>query len=185
MHCAVTWKRFFLLFTKPSFFFSLVLPSRSFFLSCSFFYLSHTYKYMDTRIHFKHLALSQTTKCLDDIQHWMSNNSLHLNGGKSEVILIGTPHQTKKAGITHITINGHPTPLSSLVTNLGVKLDSSLSFDAHIKSICQTSFYHLRNISRLRPSLPKHAAEKLVHAFISSRLDYCNSLLAGLPAKTI
>ena len=88
----------------------------------------------------------------------MSNNSLQLNGGKSEAILIGTPHQTKKAGITHITISGHPTPLSPLVTNLGVKLDS-LSFDAHIKSICQTSFYHLRNLSRLRPSLPKHAAE--------------------------
>ena len=133
----------------------------------------------------KHLALSRTPKCLDDIQHWMSNNSLQLNGGKSEAILIDTPHQTKKAGVTHITINGHPTPLSSLITNLGVKLDSSLSFDAHIKSICQTSFYHLRNISRLRPSLPKHAAEKLVHAFISSRLDYYNSLLAGLPAKTI
>ena len=133
----------------------------------------------------KHLALSRTTKCLDDIQRWMSNNSLQLNGSKSEAILIGTPYQTKKASITHITINGHPTPLSSLVTNLGVKLDSLLSFDEHIKSICQTSFYHLRNISRLRPSLPKHAAEKLVHAFISSRLDYCNSLLAGLPAKTI
>ena len=129
MHCAVTWKRFFLLFTKPSFFFSLVLPSRSFFLSCSFFYLSHTYKYMDTRIHFKHLALSQTTKCLDDIQHWMSNNSLHLNGGKSEVILIGTPHQTKKASITHITINGHSNLLAvprTKLTKMGDRAFSSL-----------------------------------------------------------
>ena len=86
----------------------------------------------------KHLALSRATNCLNDIHLWMSNNALQLNGSKSEAILIGTPHQTKKAGITHININGHPIPLSSLVNNLGVKLDSSLSFDAHIKSVCQT-----------------------------------------------
>lgn len=144
----------------------------------------------DTQLYFQtspdsHLAISRATQCLTDVRNWMSNNSLQLNENKSDVILIGTPHQIKQAGITRITINGHPIPLSSLVTSLGVKLDPSLSFDAHVKSICQTSFFHLRNISRLRPSLCQGDAEKLVHAFISSRLDYCNSLLAGLPNKTI
>ncbi len=67
-------------------------------------------------------------------------------------------------------MKGHSIPLSSLITNLSVKLDSSLSLNAHMNSIRQTSFYHLMNISRPRPSLFKHNAEKLVHIFISSHL---------------
>lgn len=47
------------------------------------------------------------------------------------------------------------------------------------------SFYHLRNISKLRPTLATPDAEKLVHAFISSRLDYCNRLFFGIPGKSI
>lgn len=100
----------------------------------------------DTKIYFQtssdpHPALTQATRCLDDICHWMSRNSLQLNGSKTEAILIGTPHQTKQAGITHITIDNFSIPLSSSVTSLGVKFDSSLSFDDHIKMVCQTSFF--------------------------------------------
>ncbi len=39
-----------------------------------------------------------------------------------------------------------------------------------------TAFFHLRNISKLRNMLSVSDAEKLVHAFMSSRLDYCNAL---------
>ncbi len=67
----------------------------------------------------------------------------------------GPPSKQKKAGITHITICGRSIPLSSRATNLGVTLDSCLSFDTHIKSVGQTSFYHLKNISKVRPSLRK------------------------------
>ncbi len=57
--------------------------------------------------------------------------------------------------------------------------DSNLSFDSHISSICKTAFFHLKNISKLRPMLSMSNAEMFINAFMTSRLDYCNALLGG------
>ena len=51
----------------------------------------------------------------------------------------------------------------------------------HIAKICNSAFYYLYNICHIRKYLSRESTEKLVHAFISSRLDYCNSLLYGIP----
>ena len=64
-------------------------------------------------------------------------------------------------------------------------MDPQLTFNSHINHLCKTSLYHLRNISKLRPILSLSEAEKLVHAFISSRLDYCNAILIGIPSKSL
>ena len=63
--------------------------------------------------------------------------------------------------------------------------DSELSFIPHIKNITKIGFYHLMNIARVRPFLSQASTEVLMHAFISCRLDYCNTLLSGLPKKSI
>ncbi len=62
---------------------------------------------------------------------------------------------------------------------------SALCFDSHIGQIVKSCFDQLRNIVRIRPSLNFADAETIIHAFITSRLDYCNSLYSGLPAKVI
>lgn len=54
-----------------------------------------------------------------------------------------------------------------------------------MKAITKSAFYHLKNISKLRGLMSKKDLEKLIHAFISSRVDYCNGLFTGLPKKTI
>ncbi len=77
------------------------------------------------------------------------------------------------------------TVTSSAVKNLGVILDSNLSFENHISHVTKTAFFHLRNIAKLRNMLTVSDAEKLVHAFMTSRLDYCNALLGGCPASSI
>ena len=56
---------------------------------------------------------------------------------------------------------------------------------AHVNQICRASYMNTSNISAIRRMLTKEAAETLVHAFVSSWLDYCNSLLYGLPASTL
>ncbi|XP_073710666.1 uncharacterized protein [Misgurnus anguillicaudatus] len=131
------------------------------------------------------LPASLLTTCLEEIETWMKLNFLQLNSSKTEAILIGTPHQLRFSTINSITFSGQNITLSTSVTNLGVKMDSQLTFDTHIKHLCKTSFYHLKNIAKLRPLLNLADAEKLVHAFVSSRLDYCNALLIGISGKSI
>ncbi len=74
---------------------------------------------------------------------------------------------------------------SFTVKHLGVILDSNLSFENHISHVTKTAFFHLRNIAKLRNMLTVSDEEKLVHAFMTSRLDYCNALLGGCPASSI
>ncbi len=77
------------------------------------------------------------------------------------------------------------TVTSSTVKNLGVILDSDLSFENRVSHVTKTAFFHLRNIAKLRNMLTVSDADKLVHAFVISRLDYCNALLGGCPASSI
>ena len=131
------------------------------------------------------VAVSPLNDCLKVIHAWMSNSFLQLNGSKTEAILIGTTHQCAKAGTVAISVDDQSITLSPTVTNLGVIFDSSLSFQAHIKNICRISYFHLRNIARLKTSLSKDDLKTLVNALIFSRIDYANALLSGLPAETI
>ncbi len=68
---------------------------------------------------------------------------------------------------------------------MGVILDSNLSFEINISHYTKTAFFHLRNIAKLRNMLSVSDTEKLVHAFMISRLDYCNVLQGGCPASSI
>ena len=56
---------------------------------------------------------------------------------------------------------------------------------SHINRTCLSAFCHLYNMRRIRKYLSRSVTESLVHAFITSRIDYCNSLLHGLPNSHI
>ena len=71
------------------------------------------------------------------------------------------------------------------VKNLGVVFDRHLSNQEQIRQVCQSSFLHLRNFWKIRKFLTIEATQVLVHAFITSRIDYCNSLLFGSPKHLI
>ena len=70
---------------------------------------------------------------------------------------------------------------SDHVRLLGATISSDLSVDRHVSVVSSTCFYWLRQLRRIRRSLDSESAATLVHAFVSSRVDYCNALLAGAP----
>ena len=71
------------------------------------------------------------------------------------------------------------------VKYLGVPLDQTLSMRQHIDSVCRASFLELRRAATIRPYLSQSATARLVAAMIISRLDYRNSVFAGLPADQV
>ncbi len=99
----------------------------------------------------------------------MTNNFLLLNSDKTEILLIGPKNSTQNIMDHNLKLDGC-TVTSSTVKNLGVIFDSNLSFENHISHVKKTAFFHLRNIAKLRNMLSVSDAEKLVYAFMTSRL---------------
>ncbi len=128
---------------------------------------------------------AKLTKCIVDIKNWMTSNFLLLNSEKTEVLII-RPQTIACNNLDHyLILDGCSVNSSSSVRNLGVLFDSNLSFEKHVSSICKTAFFHLKNVSKLRPMLSMSNAEILINAFMTSRLDYCNALLGGCSARLI
>uniref|UniRef100_A0A3Q3JNC3 Reverse transcriptase domain-containing protein n=1 Tax=Monopterus albus TaxID=43700 RepID=A0A3Q3JNC3_MONAL len=123
--------------------------------------------------------------CLKDIKAWMTCNFLLLNSDKTEVIVLG-PENLRNLLSNHIvTLDDIALASSTTVRNLGVIFDQNMSFKSHINQVSRSAFFHLRNIAKIRSILSQSDAEKLVHAFVTSRLDYCNSLLSGCPNNSL
>ncbi len=114
----------------------------------------------------------------------MSCNFLSLNSHKTKVIVLGPEHLRNTSSNDIVTLDDITLASSTTVRNLGIIFDQDLSFNSHIQQISRTAFFHLRKIAKIRSILSQKDAEKLVHAFITSRLDYCNSLLSGCTKKS-
>ena len=127
------------------------------------------------------IAKCAIENCITDIQQWMMVNKLKLNTGKTEFLILGTRKQLEKVTMSHLKVGNTAVCASSdAIRNLGVWFDSELKLGYHVSKISGSAFYHLYNLRRIRKFLTRQSIESLVHAFITSKLDYCNSLLYGL-----
>ncbi|KAK5920741.1 hypothetical protein CgunFtcFv8_024517 [Champsocephalus gunnari] len=128
-------------------------------------------------------VVARISACRADISQWMSAHQLKLNLDKTELLFL----PGKDCPTLDLTINIGTSIVSPTQTarNLGVILDNKRSFTASIAATTRCCRYTLYNIRRIRPQLSQKATQVLVQALVISRLDYCNSLLAGLPACAI
>ena len=119
--------------------------------------------------------------CIADVRSWFIANRLIINDAKTEFLIIGTHQQLVKTSIETITIGDTLIKPLESVQNLESWFDAQMRMNVHIGKICSKAFRGLYNIRQIRKFLTVQSTKTLVHAFISSHLDYCNALLFGLP----
>ena len=131
------------------------------------------------------LSSATMERCIREIKTWMNANMLKLNEDKTEVLFIASPHFQKSISDTFLTVNQTQVSRTNSARNIGVIFDDQMLLKEHIASVCKVSLFHLRNIGLIRRYLTQDACTTLVHSLISSRIDYCNSLLVQLPANSL
>ena len=130
-------------------------------------------------------AFQAIESCISDVRFWLLNNKLLINDTKTDFQIIGTLKQISKVSLTTISVGSSTISTSKVVKNLGSWFDNTLSMSAHVTKIASSCFYYIYNIRHIRKYLSRKACETLVNALITSRLDYCNSLLYGHPSTLI
>ena len=132
--------------------------------------------------------LCDIQSCIESLVDWMYSNKLRLNAEKTEkteVLPVASTSRLSSVGRDSVDIGGKHIPFKSLVRNLAVRLDQTLSIQQHSSSACRAADLELRRIASIRLYLSPSATAQLVSSAITSWLDYCNSILAGLPLKQI
>ena len=135
---------------------------------------------------FKHYetAISKIELLVSDIRLWYAANMLKCNDPKTDMMVISSKfspiNETLPVKVGDVSILA-----ATKIRNLGVTMDNHLLMTAHISNVVKTAFLKIREISYYRRFLTSSATKTLIHAYVTSRLDYCNGLLYGLPKESI
>lgn len=128
-------------------------------------------------------AINKLELCISDMSVWLSSNTLKLNEQKTELIIFRKhPCNINKLSLK---IGESTITESDTIRLLGVIFDNRMNLEKHIANTCKKAFMHIRKIKSIRSYLTDNAAKTLMQATVISNLDYCNSLLIGLPQKSI
>ena len=128
-------------------------------------------------------SLDHLKSCLNDIQVWMSENTLKLNPDKTEFIVFGAKDSYKWLNDS-FPVNILSKCLSPTVAcNLGVLFDGKFCFTNHVNSVINFCFISLRILHFIRRFLSVDTSVVIANALVSSHLDYCNSLLHSLSSR--
>ena len=105
-----------------------------------------------------------------------------MNDDKAEFLSIFPKSVTLPNDLPLVHIGDHEIIPSSSAWNIGVTMDSKASMESHVLSVSKSCYVHLHNFSKLKQiKLGQSSLERVVHAFITTKLDYCYSLLCGAP----
>jgi hypothetical protein len=153
-----------------------------------------SHQYADDTALLLHIPLADISTCRVSIEHclvavhnWFRSRRLQLNADKTDLIWFGTKCNIGKIhSVDRILTFGDVIicPVTC-VKYLGVLLDTELNMKCQVNCIAAACFFQLRRLRQLRNVISPQALQRVVSALVLSRLDYCNSVVTGLPASTL
>ena len=123
--------------------------------------------------------------CLNCVSQWMNEYFLRLNQGKTKILVIAPPSVKMEIRIGGVFLNDTCIRFVDSAKDLGVMLDTELTFDNQIKKIVKSCFIVIRKLASIKHFLSSTQLKSLVCTNIFSQLDYCNSLYYGLNLSSI
>src|SRR6218665_1609323 len=116
--------------------------------------------------------------CIEEVNRWFLINGLLLNASKTEVSAFGTRQQLiKHSTDTSLKIGDASVAIVDNIKLLGVIFDSTLSMNKQVNAVVKACNFHIRALRHMRSCLTPEAARTISIGLVTSKLDYCNSLL--------
>ena len=128
---------------------------------------------------------NEISNCMDHIIKWSNAHFMKINPNKTEILLLCPRWLNKEIIIKGVIYNEQCIRFATEVKNVGVWLDRNLEMDKHVNHIVSHCYKILKDIGRIRKCLEQDHLEKEVHAVVSTRLDYCNSLFMNIKKENV
>ena len=125
------------------------------------------------------------SSCVDDVTSWTMANRLQLNHSKTEFLWCCSARRQHQIPTDAVRIGEVAIQPVSSVRDLGVHIDADVTMRTHVISTVRSCFAALRQIRSVRRSLSRQALLTLIRALVISKVDYCNSVLAGVSGQLL
>ena len=93
-------------------------------------------------------SVARVESCVRDINHWMASYNLKLNNDKTELLVISSKYQLRKLSLDGVLVGEYRISPSDSARNIGVAFDQIASLEGHVKSVCKSALFHVRNIAQ-------------------------------------
>ena len=133
------------------------------------------------------ICVNNMNCCLVAIRQWMLTNKLKINDSKTECVIVTPKRHIRSVDLDKVVVivgNSSIKP-TTVVTNLGAVLDDHLAMDRQVTKVTRGAYFHLRRIGKIRCHLDQPTCVKIICSTVTSRLDFHNGLLTGVPGASL
>ena len=118
------------------------------------------------------MSISALKEDLMRISQWCCKNSLLINPDKTKVLAIGVPQLLQKLSSFSITLFDKLNELTPVpvVKDLGVILDTCLSYNEHITKTASNCLFKLQQINRIKHLLDRRTLLLVINSFVLGRV---------------